>query len=103
MTEFNHLLRPANQERLEAEGGVCIVATHLGKGFTLAGRPDPETERLLGLLARRRGWFAPVGEVLDWLRARRDTDALPAGEWRRMQWRWARDLLRRRLAARATA
>ena len=101
--EFNRLLQPANQERLEAEGGVCIVATHFGKGFAPAGRPDPGSERLLGLLARRRGWFAPVGEVLDWLRARRETDALPAGEWRRMQWRWARDLLRRRLAALATA
>jgi len=99
--EFNHLLRPENQERLEEEGGVCIVATHFGKGFGADGRTHPETRRLLESLARRNGWFPPVGELLDWLRARRHAnggnggDSLPAGEWRRMQWRWARDLVLR--------
>jgi len=93
--EFNDLLRPENQERLAAEGGVCIVATHFGKGFGAGGQPHPETRRLLELLARRHGWFPPVGELLDWLRARHNGDGLPAGEWHRMQWRWARDLLLR--------
>jgi hypothetical protein len=101
--EFNELLRPENQERLEAEGGVCIVATHLGKGFGVDGKVHPETQRLLELLAARNGWFPPVGALLDWLRARREHDGLPAGEWRRMQWRWARDLVLRRLAARRRA
>jgi len=98
--EFNHLLRPQNQERLEDEGGVCIIATHLGKGFAEAGRPHPETERVLRSLSARRGWFVPVGELLDWLRARRADDNLPGPEWRSMQWRWARDLVTRRIAAR---
>jgi hypothetical protein len=97
--EFNDLLRTENQQRLEAEGGVCIVATHFGKRFGRDGRPHPETQRLLQLLAARNGWFPPVGELLDWLRARRESDGLPAREWRRMQWRWARDLVMRRLAA----
>ena len=101
--EFNALLRPENQGRLEAEGGVCIVATHFGKGFARHGKPHPETQRLLESLAGRNGWFPPVVELLDWLRARRDTDTLPAREWRRMQWRWARDILVRRLAARRRA
>jgi hypothetical protein len=94
--EFNSLLRPEAQDRLEREGGVCILATHIGKGFVENGRVHPETERLLRRLAERRGWFAPVGEILDWLHARRDADDLPPGEWRRMQWRWARDLARRK-------
>ncbi|HEV8305284.1 MAG TPA: hypothetical protein VGQ25_10005 [Gemmatimonadales bacterium] len=97
---FNHLLRPANQERLEAEGGVCIIATHFGKEFGAAGMVNRETRRLLEALAARKGWFPPVGDLLDWLRARRAGDRLPPGEWRRMQWRWARDLLARRLALR---
>jgi hypothetical protein len=95
VAEFNHLLRPPNQERLEAEGGVCIVATHLGKGFGNGGQPHPETRRLLELLVRRAGWFPTVGQLLDWLRSRHQSDGLPADEWRRMQWRWARDLLLR--------
>ncbi len=93
--EFNRLLRPQNQERLEREGGVCIVATHFGKGFGAGGTAHPQTRRLLELLAGRNGWFPPVGELLDWLRAQRADERLPAGEWRRMQWRWARDLLLR--------
>ncbi len=90
---FNELISPTAQKALEREGGVCIVATHLGKGFTEAGRVNPETARLLRLLAARPGWFVPVGELLDWLRERRGgTPLLPAGEWRRMQWKWATDL-----------
>ena len=101
--EFNHLLRRENQQRLEVEGSVCIVATHFGKGYCRDGRVQPETRRLLESLARRPGWFPPVGELLDWLRARRTSNGLPVGEWRRMQWRWARDLVARRVAARRRA
>lgn len=101
--EFNDLLRPENQQRLETEGGVCIVATHLGKGFSRAGKVHRETQRLLELLVKRNGWFPPVGELLDWLRTRREHDGLPVREWRRMQWRWARDTLARQLAARRRA
>jgi hypothetical protein len=97
--EFNHLLRTENQERLEAEGGVCIVATHLGKGFAPDGRLNPTTRRRLEALARRPGWFPGTGELLRWLESRRDTAEIPAGEWWRMQWRWAWDLLSRRLRA----
>lgn len=98
--EFNQLLQPERQRQLEAEGGVCIIATHFGKGFGGGGTAHPETRRLLELLAARNGWFPPVGELLDWLRARHQSDGLPSREWRRMQWRWARDLLARRFAAR---
>jgi len=98
--EFNQLLQPERQRQLEAEGGVCIIATHFGKGFGGGGKPHPETRRLLELLAARNGWFPPVGELLDWLRAQHQSDELPSSEWRRMQWRWARDLVARRLAAR---
>lgn len=98
--EFNQLLQPERQRQLEAEGGVCIIATHFGKGFGGGGTAHPETRRLLELLAARNGWFPPVGELLDWLRAQHQSDGLPSREWRRMQWRWARDLLARRFAAR---
>lgn len=98
---FNTLIRPEAQDRLEDEGGVCIVATHLGKGFTEGGRVHPETERLLRRLARKPGWFVPTGELLDWMRAERQgAQELPAREWRRMQWQWAWDLVRRKVAQR---
>ncbi len=95
--EFNYLIREPAQDRLEREGGVCIVATHLGKGFAADGAVDPTTERLLTRLAAKGGWFVPVGELLDWLRDQRPGGDLPAREWRAMQWQWARDLVTRRL------
>jgi hypothetical protein len=98
---FNALISPAAQDRLEREGGVCIVATHLGKRFTEGGVVNPETRHLLQRLAAKPGWFVPVGDLLDWLRTqRRDASDLPRGEWRRMQWRWASDLITRKARSR---
>jgi len=94
--EFNALLAQPHQERLEHEGGVCIIATHVGKGFAVDGQVHPATQRVLTNLAARPGWFPTVGELLDWLDARNPTGELPESEWRRMQWRWAWDMICRR-------
>lgn len=93
---FCRLISPARQERLERERGVCIVATHLGKGFAKHGRVLEEVSKRLERLAGRPGWFPTVGELLDWLRAQRQDEMLPRREWRRMQRRWARDLVLRK-------
>ena len=54
-------------------------------------------------LARRPGWFPTVSELLDWLAAQHGVRALPAREWRLMQWRWARDLVARQVRQRLSA
>jgi hypothetical protein len=98
--EFIDLVTPERVDQLEAEGGVCIISTHLGKRYVENGRVHPQVERALRDLARRPGWFVPVSPLLDWLRSQQPKDtagSLPSGEWRRMQWRWAIDLVRRRL------
>ncbi|MGZ3332021.1 MAG: hypothetical protein ACXWMM_08265 [Gemmatimonadaceae bacterium] len=97
---FIDLLRESNQERLEREGGVCIVATHLGKGFCSGGEVRKDVERLLVLLAKRPGWFVPVSPILDELKSRRADDSLSPREWRDMQWQWAFDVFVRALRAR---
>ncbi|MGH9554546.1 MAG: hypothetical protein ACRD2Y_01880 [Terriglobales bacterium] len=96
VTDFNALLHPAAQERLERESGFSILATHVGKGFVQNGCVHPVTRRHLEALARRPGWYVPVGELLDWLAERRQSETLPGDEWRRMQWRWARDVTLRK-------
>jgi hypothetical protein len=93
---FCHLISPARQERLEREGGVCIVATHFGKGFVRNGRLVDAFQERLEALARRPGWFTTVGELLDWMHTQRRDDRLSPAEWRRMQWTWARDLFVRK-------
>ena len=94
--EFNSLLSSENQQRLEDERGVCIVATHLGKAFVIGGEVDRETRERLEELAGRPGWFPTVGELLGWLESRRSSPDLPAWEWFRMQWAWAFDSVARR-------
>jgi hypothetical protein len=103
--EFNELIHPRRQERLQREGGFCIVATHFGKDFVRRGVVNPVTRERLGQLSRRPGWFPTAGELLDWLRARREASSessafLPAPEWRRMQWRFAIDLASRKFRGR---
>ena len=90
--EFNRLLQEENQRQLEAEGGVCIVATHFASGFVVNGKVNAETERLLSGLAKRPGWFAPVSNVLDFLVANGAGRELPWLERQRMQlgWLWSR-------------
>ena len=90
---FNHLLNPRNQEQL-AEGGVCIVATH-GAGFTRNGEVNPETRRLLELLATKDGWFVPVSTLLDHLQHLGFGRPISPAERRLIELRWLRHALRR--------
>ena len=64
---FNRLLCEKNQDKLIRENGVCIVSTHLGKGFNVDGKLHPETNRLLTRLSSKNGWFVPASQVLDYL------------------------------------
>jgi hypothetical protein len=68
---FNRCISEANQDRLAAAGGACIMYTHLAYGFYENGRLQPEFERLLRRLAALNGWFVPVGTLLDHLRTSR--------------------------------
>ena len=65
---FNRLLTRERMDKLERDGGVCIISTHLGKGFAIDGKLDQETDNILRYLGRKSGWFVPVSEVLDYLR-----------------------------------
>lgn len=65
---FNRLLTRERIDELEEQGGVCIVSTHLGKGFASDGRLHQDTEPILQYIAKKSGWFVPVSDVLDYLR-----------------------------------
>ena len=64
---FVRLLTRQNIERLEAAGGLCIISTHLGKGFARGGSLDPRVRGLLEELERKPGWYVPVSQMLDYL------------------------------------
>jgi hypothetical protein len=91
--ELTDLLAPGNLDRLEDEGGACIVYTHFASGFVGPdGRVVRRFREAIESLARRDGWFVPVGTLLDHLRASHASDADP-GYWYEfaLDMRWLAD------------
>jgi hypothetical protein len=93
---FNRVLSPPRVDQLEADGGVCIVSTHFGKGFVKDGRVNLETERVLRYLAGKAGWFVPVSEVLDRLLEAGRGRSLTRRDTLRLELRFLADRVRRR-------
>lgn len=66
--EFNNLVTPKKVLQLEKENGLCIVYTHFASSFVdQDGRLDAKFEANVRFLSEREGWFAPAGEILDYL------------------------------------
>lgn len=97
LASFTALLSDEAQERLERDGGCCLVYTHLGKHFAEDVRARGEWQRRIRALATRPGWFAPASEILDFLRSRRNDASIPRSERRALERRW----LIERVASRA--
>lgn len=98
--EFNDLLSDENVNRLEAQGGACIVYTHFASGFVgERGELNREFRDRMQRLADRDGWFVPCGELLDHLMARGERRGNGSSPWyqRRLAVRWWKDRLVKRL------
>jgi len=79
-----------NIDRFVAEGGLCIAYVHFAFEFAPHGRIDPEFRHRLEHIASKDGWFAPVSEVLDYVRnsgSRSDRIISPA-RLRQLETRW---------------
>jgi hypothetical protein len=85
---FVHSLSEANQDRLEAEGGACIMYTHFGHGYVQNGRLDRRFEQLMARLSRKNGWFVPVSTLLDFLREQRGDTTLTDKARQMLERRW---------------
>jgi hypothetical protein len=88
LREFNGCLAERRQDRLEAEGGACIMYTHFAMGFTERGKPAPQFERLMRRLAAKNGWFVPVATLLDYLLKIHGQHDITPLERRRLENRW---------------
>ena len=72
--EFTELISPSNVDRLEREGGICIVYTHFSSGFVNEiGEVNSQFEKNIRYLAKKDGWFVPTTTLLDYLANRQDT------------------------------
>jgi hypothetical protein len=77
-----------NQDRLEAEGGACIMYTHFGLGFYEKNTLNPEFKRLMERLSKRNGWFVPVSTLLDYLISVKGSTTLNASQTKRLERKW---------------
>jgi hypothetical protein len=91
---FLRVVQEKEQDRLEDEGGACILYTHFGHGFVdHKGRLKSEFVRLMRRLSQKNGWFVPSYVVLDFLAARRGVFNLDDRTRRSIEWRWLSEKL----------
>jgi hypothetical protein len=91
---FNKMICEANQDRLESEGGICIMYTHFASGFVSDGRLDRTFQQLMRRLVSKRGWFVSVTTLLDYLRKSRSNPVIPRKELAHMERFWLFSKLR---------
>jgi hypothetical protein len=88
VSAFNRCLSERNLDRLEAEGGACIMYTHFAKSFQEGNDLNPRFKQLMLRLSKMNGWFARVARVLDRLIEVRGHHDLTPSERRRLEIRW---------------
>ncbi len=85
---FNNCLAEKNQDRLEEEGGACIMYTHFASGFYDQGKIHTRFKTLMKRLGRKNGWFVSVAALLDYLRQTSGHHELTNREQRRLERKW---------------
>jgi hypothetical protein len=62
---FNHIVTKKSIDKLEREGGVCILYTHLGYYYK-NGQVDQGFKEMISYIGKKKtGLFLPVSDVLD--------------------------------------
>jgi hypothetical protein len=68
---FNKIVTKQNIDKLEKEGGICILFTHLGY-YMQKGIIDPGFIQMIEYIGNKKnGWFVPVSNILDLLNQRK--------------------------------
>jgi len=88
VARFTATLSEEQQDRLESEGGACIMYTHFGHGFVENGQLHPRFKMLMERLAKKNGWFVPVSTLLDQLRRRHADRSITESQRRALESRW---------------
>ena len=94
LDSFLETVSEANQDRLEKEGGACIMYAHLACGFFENGKVNARFNTLMERLSRKDGWFVPVGTLLDHIRSQRGEHVLTDAERMSLERRWLLHKLR---------
>ena len=85
---FNKCISEENQDRLEAEGGACIMYTHFGARFYQNGKINPRFKFLMERLSKKNGWFVPVSTLLDFLLSQKENSIITKQERGKLERKW---------------
>ena len=88
LDSFNRTVSEANQDRLEAEGGACIMYTHFAYRFVENGSLNPRFRTLIERLSKKNGWFVPISTLLDFLGSRNSAVAITPAERQSLERKW---------------
>lgn len=73
--QFAKLLSERNIDKLAKQKGCTIIYTHFAYGFVREdGSVDSDFAHSVTYLAAQNGWFAPAGEILDYMQSQRKED-----------------------------
>ena len=90
---FNKCISYENQDRLENEGGACIMYTHFADGFCQDGKLSEKFKSQMHRLSKKNGWFVTASTLLDFLKAKNRTHILNARQKAALEWKWLFDKL----------
>lgn len=85
---FNQCITERNQDRLEEEGGACIMYTHFASGFYESGSINNRFKFLIRRLSKKKGWFVPVSTLLDYLLETKGHYDVAEKEIKRLERKW---------------
>ena len=96
--EFNFFLSKKNIDKLESEGGYCIMYTHFASGFLDENKElNSETKAALDYLISKNGWFVPSGQLLDYLLEKRTKKTASYWSLLRLDMKWVFDRVRKKI------
>jgi len=97
VTRFNDLLNRSRLDQLSNDGGVCIISTHLGKGFVRNGEVNKGVRSTLEYLSTLGGWYVPVSDILELLLKETSNGKISRLGQFGMEWRHLVDHARERI------
>ena len=90
---FNKCISDENQDRLEEEGGACIMYTHFADGFCQDGKLSEKFKKQMERLSKKNGWFVSVSTLLDFLKKENKTHVINTRQRTALEWKWLFDKL----------
>lgn len=86
---FCKTISEKNQDRLENEGGACIMYTHFGAAdFFQDGKLNSNFKFLMKRLSEKEGWFVPVSVLLDYIQKEKGHHVISSRERSKLERKW---------------